>query len=83
MTVEPDPIREAIQEFLEDALGDDWHVSHYVVAIGLDKIANGELQTSHWWYAPDSQADYVTTGLLVAVDEMREEAEGQYNKASD
>lgn len=68
-----DPIREAIQKIL-DIHGDGWSSSHYVVAIGLERVTeDGNLETSSWWYAPPTQADYITDGLLGKVCEMRAE----------
>ncbi|MGV7585212.1 DUF7213 family protein [Mycobacterium kansasii] len=66
-----DPIRVAIQELL-DSYGDGWAISDYVVVMGLERVgADGELETMPWWHTPPRQAQWVTDGLIVALDDMR------------
>lgn len=68
-----DPIRAGIQQYL-DELGDGWHLSHYVAAIGIERVtSDGRIETCAWWHAPDSQPEYVTDGLLCAVQDIRME----------
>lgn len=61
-----DPIREGIQKLL-DLYNDGWHVAHYVVRLGLERVSDGGLQTCSWQYQPPDQADYITEGLLETI----------------
>jgi len=66
-----DPIRAGIQQYL-DELGDGWHLAHYVIALGIERVtADGNIESTPWYYAPPNQAEYVTDGLLDAVQDMR------------
>lgn len=66
-----DKVRKALQELL-DAEGDGWHMGHYVVIMGLEKIgADGEVTTSAWITNPPSQPDYVTDGLITTAQDLR------------
>lgn len=70
-----DIIRAAIQQAL-DAYGDGWSCANWVVAVGLERITDeGEVETSSWWLAQKGQPDYVTDGLLLAVEGMRTEVD--------
>jgi hypothetical protein len=70
-----DPIKTAIQTVL-DQHGDGWTCSDFVVAIGLERVdSDGELETMPWWYAPKAQAEWVTDGLIIALDSMRNPVE--------
>jgi len=66
-----DRLREAIQNVLDSA-GDGYHLAHYVVVMGIQKIDGDGLVTSSAWMAhPLDQPDYVTDGLLNSAEEMR------------
>lgn len=66
-----DRVRKALQDLL-DAEGDGWHMSHFVVILGLEKIGeDGDVLTSAWLTAPIGQPDYVTDGLITAAQELR------------
>ena len=66
-----DPIRNGIQKAL-DSMGDGWTAAHYIVCLGLERVtSDGELETCGFWLAPPEQADYITDGLLMAVEESR------------
>lgn len=70
-----DKIREAIQQYL-DSEGDGWTVTQYVVAMGLQRItSNGELESIGWYYTPDGQADWQTTGLLEEATSLHQSSE--------
>lgn len=70
-----DKIRQAIQEIL-DKEGDGWSLTHYVIAMGLEKIkTDGSLESIAWYYAPDGQADWQTTGLLEEAATLHENAD--------
>jgi hypothetical protein len=65
-----DPVREAIQTIL-DACGDGWTLDSYCVVMGLERVNSaGEIETTPWWTAPSSQAEWVTDGLIIALDRM-------------
>ena len=63
-------IRTGLQTFL-DKYGDGWGVAHYVVAVGLERIKDGEIETASWLYAEPSQPAYVTEGLLLKAEELQ------------
>ena len=70
-----DQIRDAIQAVL-DAEGDGWVVGPFVVALGLEKVAEGgQVESTAWVWAPADQPDWVTDGLLRAAVELREDAD--------
>ena len=70
-----DKIRLAIQEML-DKEGDGWSLTQYVIAMGLERIENnGSIESVAWYYAPDGQADWQTTGLLEEAVALHENAE--------
>lgn len=60
-----DPIREAIQRHLLDAAGDGFQITQFVIAMGLERInSEGVLEATAWYWAPEHQPDWQTTGLL-------------------
>lgn len=72
-----DAIRAAIQQLLDEA-GDGWQLAHFVVAVGLERVtSDGVVETTPWWLAPKQQAEYVSDGLLLAVEEMRSAIEAE------
>lgn len=72
MAINPfDAIRQALQ-YLLDCEGDGWQLSHWVAAVGLQKIDNdGTIANTAWVVAPIGQAEYISDGLLAAAEEMR------------
>ena len=69
-----DRIRKAIQAVIDTEEGEGWTVTQYVVAMGLERIANAQIESCGWIWAPPDQADWMTVGLLEAGLEMRAEA---------
>jgi len=66
-----DGLRAAIQQQLNNC-GDGWSVAHWVVAVGLERVtADGAVESATWAITPPEQPDYVTDGLLLAVEEAR------------
>ncbi len=65
-----DNIRAGIQTVLDEDTG-GWRVAHYVVAVGLERICDGEVETAAWLYAEPSQPTYVTEGLLIKAEELQ------------
>lgn len=70
MSSPSDRVRKALQDLL-DAEGDGWHMSHFVVILGLERLDDGELVTSAWLTSPVGQPDYVTDGLITAAQDLR------------
>lgn len=69
-----DRVRKALQDLL-DAEGDGWHMSHFVVILGLEKISeDGEVMTSAWVTGPVGQPDYVTDGLIATAQDLRDDS---------
>lgn len=49
-----------------------WHVNHFVCLVGAERVnADGDIESCTALYIADGQADYITTGLLCAADELR------------
>lgn len=70
-----DEVRAAIQTML-DHHGDGWSVSHFVVAMGLERLdEDGHPVGSAWLYIPAGQPDWITDGLLIAAEQLRESSD--------
>lgn len=65
-----DHIRAGIQQVLDDD-ETGWRVAHYVVAVGLERITDGDIETASWLYAEPCQPSYVTEGLLLKAEELQ------------
>lgn len=70
----PDPaaaIRAAVQLLL-DAAGDGWNIAQFVISMGLERVnSDGELEATSWLWAPPSQPEWMTDGLLDSAHELR------------
>ena len=64
-----DDIRAAIQRLLDEE-GEGWTVGPYVVAMGLERVFDGRIESTSWAYGPEDQQAWVTTGLLVDADRI-------------
>lgn len=59
-----DPMRAAIQNILDTA-GDGWTLAHYVICMGLERLApDGTVESGFWLYPSPNQPAYITDGLL-------------------
>ena len=58
-----------------DGCGDGWTLSHLVVVVGLERVTADGVESTAWIFTPDSQPDYVTDGLLLAAERMRDNAD--------
>jgi hypothetical protein len=67
-------LRNAIQRVLNEE-GDGWIVGQFVLALGLEKLVDGAIESTAWVWAPADQPDWVTDGLLRAASELREDAD--------
>lgn len=67
-------LRDAIQRVLNEE-GDGWIVGQFVLALGLEKMVDGVIESTAWVWAPADQPDWVTDGLLRAASELREDAD--------
>lgn len=51
-----------------DCEGDGWHLAHYAVVMGIQKLdSDGTVTNASWIASPVDQADYITEGLISAV----------------
>jgi hypothetical protein len=50
-------------------------VAEFVLALGLEKLVDGQVESTAWVWAPADQPDWVTDGLLRAASELREDAD--------
>lgn len=62
-------IRAAIQHML-DTLGDGWQIAQHVIAMSLERVHDGQVETTAWYWSPPGQPDWMTTGLLDAAVEL-------------
>lgn len=70
-----DLVRSALQAVL-DADGDGWVVGPHVTAMGIERVlADGTVESYAWYLCPTEQAEWVTSGLLASVLELRATAE--------
>jgi hypothetical protein len=67
-------LRDAIQRVLNEE-GDGWVAGPFVLALGLEKMVDGVIESTAWCWAPADQPDWVTDGLLRAAAELREDAD--------
>lgn len=60
---------------IQDALNQEnpgWHVNHFVLVVGAERVADdGGVEACTALFIADGQPEYVTTGLLCSVDELR------------
>ena len=66
-------LRNAIQRVLNEE-GDGWIVGQFVLALGLEKMVDGVIESTAWVWAPADQPDWITDGLIRAASELREDA---------
>lgn len=67
-----DKLRAALQEIIDTAEdADGWSVSQFVVVMGLERIRDGHVEATSWYWHPPDQADWMVSGLLEAGMEMR------------
>jgi hypothetical protein len=76
-----DYLRDAIQRLLNES-GDGWHVTQYVIAMGLERInPDGSVECVAWHWSPRDQPEWQSLGLLDrAVEAMHE---NQYEEDDD
>ena len=67
-------LRNAIQRVLNEE-GDGWIVGQFVLALGLEKMVDGVIESTAWVWAPADQPDWITDGLIRAASELREDAD--------
>lgn len=68
-------LRAAIQAWL-DSHGDGWSVGHCVVVMGLERTTDeGGVESVAWLWAPPEQPEWMTDGLLIAAERMRDAAD--------
>jgi len=67
-------LRDAIQRVLNEE-GDGWIVGQFVLALGLEKMVDGVIESTAWVWAPADQPDWITDGLIRAASELREDAD--------
>mgnify|MGYP000122439858 CR=1 FL=1 len=70
-------IREAIQSLLDD-LGDGWTLTQLVLVMGLERVHDGRIESTAWYWTPPGQAEWMTTGLFDSAIEIRENSDTDY-----
>jgi hypothetical protein len=53
-----------------DAEGDGYVVGPLVISMGLERVADDGVESTHWIWTPPGQARWVTEGLLIAAEDM-------------
>lgn len=70
-----DRMRQAIQSILDEEDG-GWTLGPFVVAMGIERLqSDGSVESLAWYWTPQSQAEWMTGGLLEAAIEMRAAAD--------
>jgi len=67
-----DHIRVAIQGLL-DSLGDGWTLAQYVIIMGIERVTDGEIEATSWYWCPSSQPEWMTDGLIDHGVRLRED----------
>lgn len=76
-------VRAAVQAVL-DAAGDGYHAAQFVICMGLERInSSGELETAPWLWAPPSQPDWMTAGLLESAWALHQAADEDDDDSND
>lgn len=64
-------IRASVQAVL-NACGDGYSIAQFVICMGLERVtADGELEATSWLWAPPSQPEWMTQGLLDSAQELQ------------
>lgn len=68
-------LRAAVQAIL-DADSDGWCAAQIVICMGLERVNSaGEIESTPWLWAPKSQAEWMTDGLIETALTMRSAAD--------
>lgn len=72
MSAQESAVRAAVQALL-DAIGDGWCVAQLVLCMGLERVnsSTGDIESTPWIWAPKSQAEWMTDGLIETALNMR------------
>lgn len=71
MSADEDAVRDAIQARILDAAGDGWTLSQFVICMGLQRVTpDGAVESTAWVWAPDSQPEWQSLGLLECGQDM-------------
>lgn len=65
-----DHIREGIQKAI-DSCANGFHVAHYVVIVGCERINDGDLEVATSMFSDPMQAAYITDGLLMKAHDLQ------------
>ena len=66
-------IRDAVQHLL-DTIGDGWTLTQHVIAMGLERVHDGEIEAIPWVWHPSGQPEWMTRALLADALVLRETA---------
>ena len=65
-------IRDAIQVIInEEDQGSGWTLGQFVVVMGLERLNDGRIEATSWYWTPPAQPEWMTIGLLESGIEMR------------
>lgn len=65
-------VRAAVQAVLDAAPDRGWQVAQFVICMGLERVnSSGELDSTPWLWAPPSQPDWMTDGLIDSAYSLR------------
>ena len=65
-----DAIRAALQGLL-DSLGDGYMLTQHVVVMALERVCDGEIEATCWYWSPPGHPDWMTAGLIDQAIDMR------------
>jgi hypothetical protein len=69
-----DRLRNAIQRVLTEE-GDGWMCGHFVLALGLEKMVDGVIESTAWVWSPADQPEWISDGLLRAAADLRQDSD--------
>ena len=65
-------VRAAVQALLDTIDADGWCVAQLVLCMGLERVNGaGDIESTPWVWAPKSQAEWMTDGLIETALNMR------------
>lgn len=67
-------IHDAIQKML-DSHDDGWQLAQHCVVMALERVVNGRIESTAWYWCPPDQPDWMTDALLEQALRQREQTD--------
>lgn len=69
-------VRQAVQAVLDASDDPGWQIAQFVICMGLERVRpGGSIEFSPWLWSPDSQPDWMTSGLLDSATDLHADSE--------